>query len=91
MSDGNTSTVILVLKNSSLDDGDLLSSAISQTLREYCDMVDHCEAGNEPQESFSGSNGTELTIMAVSSPVACIPQLPPLKRLRQAVEEMREQ
>jgi len=54
-------------------------------------MIDHCEAGNEPQEIFSSSNGTDITITAVSSPVVRIPQLAPLKRLRQTVAEMKGQ
>jgi hypothetical protein len=87
MQNQDTATVIICLKNSTLDDS-LLSVEVVKTLREYCDMVDRCEAGNKRQEFFSGPNGTELTVIAVRSPVVCIPQLEPLKLHPQYVAAM---
>jgi hypothetical protein len=85
--ENDTCSVILCLKNSMLGDS-LLSQEVVKILREYCDMVDRSEAGNEPQEIFYGSNGTELTVTAVSSPVARIPHLAPLKRLHRSGAEL---
>jgi hypothetical protein len=77
-----TSTVVIMLKSSRLNDRDLLSSAISQTLREYLEFVDCGQAGNEPQETYVGKNGTEMYVSAVSSPVADIPHAKPLCSVR---------
>ena len=82
MSDGKTSTVILVLKNSSLNDGDLLFTRISQALREYVDFVDSHRAAHSNQERYNCSNGTEIWITAVSSIVVDIPRAEPLDSIR---------
>lgn len=69
-----TSTVVITLKNSSLNDRDLLSPVISQTLREYLEFVGCGKAGNDAQEQFTSANGTEVFVSVVSSPVVDIPQ-----------------
>ncbi len=79
-----TSTVVIMLKNTRLNDSDLLSSAISQTLREYLEFVDSGQAGNEPQERYTCANGTEVLVIAVSSRVTDIPHSKPLCSERRA-------
>jgi hypothetical protein len=76
------STVVITLKNSRLDGSDLLTSAITQTLREYLEFVDCGQAGNEQQEMYVSTNGTEMFVTAVTSPVADIPHVRPLCLVR---------
>lgn len=72
---GNTvSTVVIVLRNSTLNDRDSLAHAVSQSLREYLNLVDSGQAGNERQERYASPNGTEISVTAVSSPVFDTPQ-----------------
>lgn len=63
------STVVIVLRNSTLNDRDQLCASVSRSLREYLDLVDSGRAGNERQERYVSPNGTEISVMAVSSPV----------------------
>lgn len=76
------STVVIVLRNETLDYRDSLASAVSQSLREYLDFVDSGHAGNEKQERYISSNGTEISVMAVSSPVFDTPCAKPGVRCR---------
>lgn len=82
MADGKTSTVILVLKNSSLNDGDLLCTRIARALQEYVDFIWSHRAAHTNQERYVCSNGTELWVTAVSSIVTDIPRAEPLDSIR---------
>ena len=77
-----TSTVIITLKSSVIKDEDSLSSAISQSLHEYLEFVDCGQAGNAQQEKYTSTNGTEIFVSAVSSPVVDIPHAKPLCSVR---------
>lgn len=84
MSERETSTVVIVLRNSLLDDGDLLCAVVARTLREYLEMLECGRGGNEQQETFVSGNGTEVSVMAVSSAVVGIPREEPLCLTRRA-------
>jgi hypothetical protein len=69
-----TNTVVIVLRNSVMDDAELLTDVVARDLREYLAMIDSGSAANEPQEKFVSTSGTEVSVAAVSSLLVHIPR-----------------
>jgi hypothetical protein len=72
----NQVQVVLHFKNAVLGDG-LAVVAVAKTLREYADLLDAGVAGLGSQEVYQGADGSELSVVAVSSCEVRIPHLKP--------------